>query len=45
MINLVEQLATMICVEYINQKKIKSNDTYKNHMRNMKTITQQNDWN
>ena len=43
MINLAEQLATMICVEHINQKKMKLNDTHRNHARNMKTITQQND--
>jgi len=45
MINLVEQFATMICVEHINQKKIELNDTYKDYMRNTETITQQNDQN
>jgi len=45
MINLAEQLTMMICVEYIDQKKMKLNDTYKDHVRNMKTITQQNDQN
>jgi len=43
MINLTEQLVMMTCVEHINQKKMKLNDIYKNHTRNMKTITQQND--
>ena len=42
MINLAEQLATMTCVEHIDQKKMNSNDTHRNHAKNMKTITQQN---
>ena len=45
MINLAEQLVTMICVEHIDHQRIKLNDTYKNHARNMKTITQQNNQN
>jgi len=45
MINLAEQLATMTCVEHISQKKMNLNDTHRNHTRNMKTITQQNDQN
>ncbi len=45
MINLAEQLVTMTCVEHISQKKIKLNDIYKDYMKNMKTITQQNDQN
>jgi len=44
MINLAEQLATMTCIEHINQKKTDLNDTHRNHTRNMKTITQQNGW-
>ncbi len=43
MINLVEQLATMIYIKHINQKKTDLNDTYRNHIKNIKTITQQND--
>jgi len=45
MINLAEQLATMTCVEHINQKKTELNDIYKDHVRNVKTITQQNSQN
>ena len=45
MINLAEQLAMMTCVKYINQKKIKLNNIYKNHTNNIKIITQQNDQN
>jgi len=45
MINLTEQFTTMTCVEYINQKKIKLNNTYRNYTNNMKIITQQNDQN
>jgi len=45
MINLAEQLAMMTCVEQIDQKKMKSDDTYKDYVRNVKTITQQNDQN
>jgi len=44
MINLVEQLATMICIEHINHQRMKLNDTHRNYVRNMKIITQQNDW-
>jgi len=43
MINLAEQLAMMTYIEYINQKKIKLNDIYKNYVSNTKIITQQND--
>jgi len=35
MINLVEQFVTMICVEHINQKKMKLNDTYRNYVSDM----------
>jgi len=35
----------MTCVEHINHQKTELNDTYRDHMRNMKTITQQNDQN
>ena len=45
MINLAEQLAMMTCIEYINQKKMRLNNTYTNHVKNMKIITQQNDQN
>jgi len=45
MINLAEQLATMTCVEHINQKKMKSDNIYRDYTRNMKTIIQQNDQN
>ena len=43
MINLAEQFTMMTCVEHINQKKMKLNDTNRNHTRNVKTMTQQND--
>jgi len=39
MINLVEQLATMICVEHIDHQKMKLNNTHRDYVRNMKTIT------
>jgi len=45
MINLTEQLAMMICVEYIDQKKMNSDDTYRNYTSDMMNITQQNDQN
>jgi len=43
MINLAEQLATMICVEHISHQRMKLNDIYRNHVKNTKIITQQND--
>jgi len=45
MINLAEQFTTMICVEHINHQKIKSNNIHRNHTKNIKIITQQNDQN
>jgi len=45
MINLAEQLATMICVEHISHQRMKLNGTHRNHTENVKTITQQNDQN
>jgi len=45
MINLAEQLATMTCIEFIDQKKMNSDDTHRNYIRNVKTMTQQNDQN
>ncbi len=45
MINLAEQLTTMICVEHINYQRMKLNDIHRDHVRNMKTIIQQNDQN
>ena len=45
MINLAEQLVTMTCVEHINQKKMNSDNTHRSYVRDMKTITQQNDQN
>jgi len=43
MINLAEQLATMTCVEHIDQKKMKLDDIHRDYMRNTEIITQQND--
>ena len=45
MINLAEQFVTMTYVEYINQKKMKLNNIYRDHTKNTETITQQNDQN
>ena len=45
MINLAEQLTTMICVEHISQKKIKLNNIYRNYTNNTKITIQQNDQN
>jgi len=33
----------MTYIEHINQKKINLNNTHRNYVRNIKTITQQND--
>jgi len=43
MTDLAEQLTTMICVEHISHQRIKLNDTYRNYVKNMKIMTQQND--
>ena len=45
MINLTEQLATLTCVEHINHQRMKLNNIHRNHAKNTKTITQQNDQN
>jgi len=42
MINLAEQLTTMICIKYINQKKTELNNIYKNYVSDIKIIIQQN---
>ncbi len=45
MINLAELFATTTYVEYINKKKMKLNNIYRNHASNTAVITQQNDQN